>query len=311
MCVSQSGGSVRVELNLPANQPGFVLYCRLDATSEELSSLRRHVHRDLNQRQSIWIIAAMVSLLAVCGWIAGGAHGAHQAVAEGIPRSDEPAISPDIMLRWFGARLLSPVDVPELFHILVEVCRRARLCRLPDLYYVAAPATINAYVCGRPDNSAIIITDGLLRSMSLDEITSILAHEVGHICNQDAWAMDWASALNRAIEWIARIGLARLHTQGARVPIDLRLANLLSAAPAIGRLLFLALSRIRELDADATALDLTGDTRALVAALAKLERHHTGSLNLASVAFDNGPMRFLRSHPATAERVGMLLSLAQ
>jgi heat shock protein HtpX len=308
--VSQSGGAVRLELHLPADQPGFLVYCRLDATPGEIASLRRQVNRDLNLRQSAWIVAAMVLLLALCGWIAGGARGAHQAVAQGIRRPDEPTRSRNIMLRWFGARPLHPVDIPELFHILVEVCRRARLFRLPELYYVAAPAMMNAYACGGPENSAIIVTDGLLRGMSLDEIAGILAHEVAHICNQDARAMDWASALNRAIEWVSSTGLAWLHTRSGRVPIDSKLGNLLIAAPAIGRLLFLALSRIRELDADATALDLTGDMRALVAALAKLECHHTGLFNLTSAAFDDGPMRFLRSHPATAERVDTLLNLA-
>ena len=120
--------------------------------------------------------------------------------------------------------------------------------------------------------------------------------------------MDWASALGRAIEWVSRTGVAWLQTSG-RAPMDATLANLLSAAPAISRLLFLALSRTRELDADATALDLTGDTRALVAALVKLERHHAGFTNPAGAAFDDGPMRFLRSHPATAERVGTILRL--
>jgi Zn-dependent protease with chaperone function len=39
-------------------------------------------------------------------------------------------------------------------------------------------------------------------------------------------------------------------------------------------LLRLALSRTRELDADATALELTGDSEALIAVLDKLERHN-------------------------------------
>jgi len=86
--------------------------------------------------------------------------------------------------------------------------------------------------------------------------------------------------------------------------------TLLSAAPAIGQLLCLALSRIRESDADATALELTGNWQGLVAALNKLERHHTGSSVLPVAAFEDGPLRLLRSHPATAERVGALLGFA-
>jgi heat shock protein HtpX len=308
--VSRTGGTVTLELQLSADQPGFVLHCRIDVDSQELSCLRRQVHRDVNHQHSAWVIAAMVLLLALCGWIAGGADGARRAVAESIPRSVGPAASRDVMLQWLGARLLRPMDMPELFRVLAEVCRRAQLSRLPDLYYVATPTAMNAYACGGPDGSAIIVTEGLLRGMSLDEMASILAHEVAHISNQDAWAMDWASALNHAIECASLSGLVWLQTQSDRASPDRSLANLLSAAPAISRLLFLALSRIRELDADATALELTGDTQALVAALAKLECHHTGSANLALAAFEDDPMRFLRSHPATSERVGTLLSLA-
>jgi heat shock protein HtpX len=88
------------------------------------------------------------------------------------------------------------------------------------------------------------------------------------------------------------------------------LAALLCAAPSIAQLLRLALSRTRELDADATALELTGDSQALIAALDKLERHHAGFPALPVAACEDGPMRLLRSHPATSERVGALLSLA-
>ena len=81
-------------------------------------------------------------------------------------------------------------------------------------------------------------------------------------------------------------------------------------APSIAQLLRLALSRTRELDADATALELTGDSRALIAALDKLERHHVGLPVLSLTAREDDPMRLLRSHPATSERVGALLSFA-
>jgi heat shock protein HtpX len=94
------------------------------------------------------------------------------------------------------------------------------------------------------------------------------------------------------------------------VALSRPLAELLRAAPSIAQLLRLALSRTRELDADATALELTGDSQALIAALDKLERHHAGFPAQPVAAFEEGSMRLLRSHPATSERVGALLSLA-
>jgi heat shock protein HtpX len=308
--VSRGDDLISVELHLTTDWPGCVLCCRIDGRPEDVLGLRRQVHRDANHRHSAWVIAAMVLLLALCGLIAGGTDGAQRAVAEGMPRPNAAAIPRHALLRRLGARLLRPADMPDLFRVVAELCRRAQLSRLPDLYYVAAPAQMNAYAYGDPDGATIIVTEGLLRSMSLDEIAGILAHEIAHICNQDAWAMDWASALNRAIEWVSRAGLAALRERDAGAATSRPLVNLLNVAPGMGRLLLLALSRVRELDADATALELTGDTHAMVGALAKLERHHTGSA-VFMAAIDHGPMRFLRSHPETSERVGTLLSLAQ
>ena len=169
---------------------------------------------------------------------------------------------------------------------------------------------MNAYALGTPENAAIILTEGLLRGMTREEIAGILAHEVAHIRNNDIWTMSWAAALHRSIEWTSLAGLALLRAQHGGRAVSRPLAALLRAAPSIAQLLRLALSRTRELDADATALELTGDWQALIAALGKLERHHSGFPIPFTAAREEGPMRLLRSHPATSERVGALLRLA-
>jgi heat shock protein HtpX len=272
--------------------------------------VRRDVYRVANRRSSAWAIGGMVLLLAVCGWIVEGADGAERAISVGTPRGNSAAISREAMHRWFGARKLSHNEMPGLFHILADVCRRARLFRLPDLYYIAAPADMNAYALGSPNGAAIVITEGLLRGMTPDEFTGILAHEVAHIRNNDAWAMGWVAALHRAIEWTSRSALALLRARGGGAAATTPLIALMSAAPAIAQLLGLALCRSRELDADATALELTEDLRALVAALDKLERHHAGPAALAAAAVADRSLHLLRSHPTTSERVDILLNLA-
>jgi heat shock protein HtpX len=282
----RSGASVIVELHLPTDLPGVALRCRIDICSQNMSRLRRSVHQTANHRSSALAIAGMTLLLAICGWIVGGTEGIHQALTGGAPRPNGPAIARETIFRWFGARPLRPAELPGLFSILADVCRRARLSRLPDIYCLPAPGDMNAYALGGPEGAAIVLTEGLLRRMTWDEIAGILAHEVAHIRNNDIWTMSWAAALHRAIEWTSLTGLALL------------------------RALRLALSRTRELDADGTALELTGDPQALIAALDKLERHHAGFPALPVAAGEDGPTRLLRSHPATSERVGALLSLA-
>jgi heat shock protein HtpX len=308
--LSRYGATVVLDLHLPTDRPDLFLRCRIDIGCHDISRLRRSVHQTANHRSSALAIAGMTLLLAVCGWIVGGTEGVHQALTGGAPRPNGPAIARETIFRWFGARLLRPADMPELFSILAEVCHRAGLSRWPDIYCLPAPGEMNAYALGGPEGAAIVLTEGLLRRLTRDEIAGILAHEVAHIRNNDIWTMSWAAALHRAIEWTSLTGLALLSAQHRGMAANRPLAALLHAAPSIAQLLRLALSRTRELDADATALELTGDWQALIAALDKLERHHAGFAALPVGAHQYGSMRLLRSHPATAERVGALLSLA-
>jgi heat shock protein HtpX len=294
-----------------ASRPALATACGIPFHSGAAPLLHRHLHRAVNQRNSGQVIASMVLLLAVCGWISGGEEGARRAVTDGTVPSDAPAISPKAMQRQFGARLLQPHEMPALFGMLRNICHRAHLPRLPDLYYIADSDSMNAYALGRPDGSAITVTEGLLRGLAPRELAAILAHEVAHIRNNDGSAMSWAAALQRAISLSSLVGLMTLqrHKGGPAAPAQ-PLALLLSAASGIAQLLCLALSRVRELDADALALELIDDPQALVAALHKLERHHASRQAAAMAAQEDELVRFLRSHPATYERVGILLKLA-
>jgi heat shock protein HtpX len=302
---SRAGASVIVDVHLLADRPGVVLRCRVNMSSRELARLRQHAHRASNHRRSASLIAAMVRLLAVCSSIVGGPDEARRAVIGARPRAH--GVSRADTHRWLGVRLLGAEEAPELFHILADICRRAHLSRLPDLCYLPDPTRMNAYALNGPEGSTIILTEGLVRGMTLGEIAAILAHEVAHIRNDDSWTMGWAAALHHAIELTSLTSLAQLRARngGAAGPSEV----LLSAAPTIGRLFCLALSRLRELDADAAALEMTGDPLSLVAALDKLELHHTGFPAISAAASEDG-MSFLRSHPLTSERVDTLLSLA-
>jgi heat shock protein HtpX len=311
--VLRCGPAAIVEIHWPSGEAGVFLRWRIELNPSDRGLSRRRLlaHQTANHQSTALAILAMMLLLAMCGWIVGGKEGMQRALLGAAPRSNAVDISRESMQRWFGARLLFPGELPDLFAILARVCARAGLARLPDLYCHPGPGDMNAYALGTPERSAIVVTEGLLRGMTREEIAGILAHEVAHIRNNDTWTMSWATALRCAIDWTSLAGLALLRTRHNHGGTASRpLATLLSAAPTLGQLLGLALSRVRELDADATALELTGDSRALIAALDKLERHHTSSTQIPVSAFGHDPMRLLRSHPATSERVCTLLSLA-
>jgi heat shock protein HtpX len=300
-------GPDAVDIHIAGYEPGTALRCRIHANSRDLQQLRRRLNRALNHQRSGQVIAGMVLLLALCGWIVGGDDGARAALLGAMPRANEnDAVSPEFIGRQFGARLLYPADMPMLFEILRDICRRAHLSRLPDLYLLPAPDNMNAYAIGASERSAIILAEGLLRGMTQEETAGILAHEIAHICSDDGWTMSWAAAMCQSMMQLSLIGAAGARLHYERTPF----AVLLSAAPAVGQLLWLGLSRIRESDADAVALELVDDPRALIAALGKLERHHVGVDPGPRSALQTDLLRYLRSHPATWERVGALVKLA-
>jgi heat shock protein HtpX len=265
----------------------------------------------MNERQSVRVMTGMVLLLALCGWVSGGDEGAQSAVNRGMPLPNALPISPESMRQRFGARLLHPAEMPDLFHVLETICRRAHLPRLPDLY-VLPDSSMNAYALGGPAGSAITLTEGLLRGMTPAEVAAILAHEVAHIRNNDGWAMSLAAELHRAIAFSSLAASVCLPAGHGRTAISSPpLAWLLGAAPMLGELLCLALSRVRELDADALALELTDDPQTLASALEKLERHHSHSHPMPIAFINDDWSALLRSHPTTWQRVSILLALGR
>jgi heat shock protein HtpX len=304
------GDSILVEVHLPSSFPGLALRVCIHGTAPELLRLQRQLNRTVNRRHSLQVLAGMLLLLAVCGFVVGGPEGARGAVADGTLQPADFEVSPAMMERRFGARLLRAADVPLLFVRLRDICRRAGLLRQPDLYYLPAPLSMNAYALGNTERSAIVLTQGLLDRMTLAEVAGILAHEVAHIRNNDAFAMTWATRLRHAVAATSLAALAMANGRGRTAATNSPLAMFLFSAPAIGQLLYLALSRVRELDADALALDLIDDPRSFVTALHKLEHFHAARGLPSQAALENGLARLLRSHPATSERVGILLRLA-
>ena len=74
--------------------------------------------------------------------------------------------------------LLSPTQLPKLYHILPPVCQRLGI-REPGFYLEMNPMP-NAYAFG-DTYTAITITSGLVEMLTEDVLTAVVAHECGHI----------------------------------------------------------------------------------------------------------------------------------
>jgi heat shock protein HtpX len=150
----------------------------------------------------------------------------------------------------------------------------------------------NAFATGRDAQSAsIAVTEGLLRTLSRDELQGVVAHEMAHVQNLDVRLMTLLAGIVGAIALMSD-GMGRMFRAGGRGmslsggsgrrsagkggnPLGLIILVLwlltLIVAPIVSRLLAMAVSRKREYLADATGAQFTRNPMALASALEKLD----------------------------------------
>ena len=226
-----------------------------------------------------WLLgAASLLLLAVTAWAFGGAGGIVYAVIFGaISMILMRRVSPGMVLAMYKAKPVSRAEFPAGVAIVEELARRAGLPAAPKLHVIPSKM-LNAFAVGRRDDAAIAVTDALARRLSARELAGVLAHEISHIAHEDVKVMALADMVSRFTSLMSAVGLISLafnllgFAGGFGQQIPWPAVMVLLAAPTIGGLLQMALSRTREFDADLEAAMLTGDPDGLAMALQKLER---------------------------------------
>ncbi len=221
------------------------------------------------------------------------------------------------VLRSSGARPLAWHRAPELTQLVLELARRAGLPEAPAVYLLPVQEPQAMAVGGRRD-PALAVTPALLQQLSPRELAGVLAHEVTHLRHGDTRLMAAAHGFGRMAELAGQLGTLMLVVN---LLVGLFAGTwvfapgavlLFLAAPTVTGLLRLALSRLREFEADRGAVELTGDPRGLASALHRIERRKQGLLaRLAPwVAL---PRRrapaLLQTHPPTEQRIRRLLAL--
>jgi len=274
-------------------------------------------HKIVNFVHSLLLLCGMVLLLSLLGWSIAGEQGLKWTIFMGaLMLLFAPRISPSLILFLYGARPLLPDEVPALYTILKELCKRAGLKHVPRLYYIPTDVP-NAFTTGKKDNAVITVTAGLLNSLSLREITGVLAHEVSHIWHNDLWIMNLSDVISRLTfifsitgQFLLLLNLPFILFTNYKIPWLPVL--ILIFAPTINMLLQLALSRTREFDADLGAAILTGDPEGLAMALEKMERYQSGLFSrIFFPGYKDPHPSLLRTHPSTEERIKRLMSLVK
>lgn len=276
-------------------------------------------HRRNRMRNTLhtWQLGiACLLLLAATAWAFGGAAGMVYAALFGIvPLIVMRRVSPRLVLSMYKAVQVTPAQFPAGYRIVDELARRAGLPVMPKLYVIPS-RMMNAFAVGRRDDSAIAITDALARTLSARELAGVLAHEMSHIANEDVRVMAFADMVSRFTSLMSAIGLFSLFLNvvgfagGYEAQVPWQGVVVLLAAPTVGGLLQMALSRTREFDADLGAAILTGDPDGLAIALRKLERAQGRMWE--GILLPGGRIpdpSILRTHPKTQDRIARLAAL--
>jgi heat shock protein HtpX len=321
--------------------------------------------QESNRRRSTWLVAGFILFFAWVGF--GGDLGFYLLTADGsaggyhhvFPIIGIVTTVVAAGICWFswrfgaervlwstGAREVTDpttADERQLANVVEEMAiasgqPRPRLWIVPD-------DDPNAFATGRDAATAsIAVTEGLLRTLSRDELQGVIGHEMAHVRNLDIRLMTLLAGMVGAIALMSD-GMGRMlrggRTGGRSIsggsgggrkggnPLAIVILVLwvltLVVAPIVSRILAMAVSRKREFLADATGAQFTRNPMALASALQKLEAATSptraitrGAAHLCIVDPAPGLMSnkeglladTLASHPPIRERITRLEAMA-
>ncbi len=234
--------------------------------------------------------------------------------------------SDKIVLKLTGAK---PANKKEHFdfYTAAENLSLAAGLPMPKLYVIEDDAP-NAFATGRsPKNAAVAATTGLLKRLNRSEIEGVVAHELAHIKNYDVLLSTVVAVLVGTLGMVVDMALNSVWFMGSNDDrresgIRILFFILFSAlAYFIGMIIQFAISRRRELLADATGVMITRNPQGLISALKKISAYPKQvetSPSLAHLYFFN-PLdkkrigkfmaNLFSTHPPVEERIKALEKL--
>jgi heat shock protein HtpX len=268
------------------------------------------------------LMAGLTALFGALGGYIGGTAGMTMAlVFAGLMNFVMYFGSAQMVLRMYGARVVTAAEAPELYEMVDRLRQRAGL-PMPTVA-IAPHAQPNAFATGRnPEHAVVCVTEGILGTVGRDELEGIIAHELAHIRNRDMLLQTFTATLAGAVSNLAHVGLffggSSRDDEGGSPAAGLLMAIV---APIAAMLIQFAISRQREFKADAVGAEISGRPLALASALTKLETAaHRIPMHVAPAAAPlaivnplaafGGVAKLFSTHPPTAERVARLQSLA-
>lgn len=230
-----------------------------------------------------------------------------------------------VILKAVGAK---PADPRKHRHLINVVEGLAIAAGIPKpKVYVFESKEINAFATGKdPKHASIAVTTGLLEKLKRDEIEGVIGHEMSHIRNFDirfATLVAVLVGLTAIISYMFLRSLRHMHFGGSRKGGGALLIMLVIAvifaifAPIVTRLVQSAVSRKRELLADAGSVQLTRYPDGLANALEKIKKVNKGKMKVSEAVshlFFTDPThspldRLFATHPKLDERIKALRAM--
>lgn len=280
-----------------------------------------------SQLKTVFLLALLTGLMLFIGQAAGGRAGLVIALILALVMNVASYwYSDKIVLSMYQARELAPNDAPLLHNMVEELSRNAGIPK-PRIFLVPQDSP-NAFATGRnPDNAVVAVTQGILRTLSPEELRGVLAHELGHVRNHDILIQTIAAVMGAAImtianmlQWGAIFGMGRRDDDegGGGALGALALAII---APLAATLIQMAISRSREFLADETGARISGRPLDLASALGRLDSASR------SVPLEGSPVaenlfivnpftgsdlgNLFSTHPPIPERIARLREMAR
>jgi heat shock protein HtpX len=275
----------------------------------------------MNNMKVFLLMAGLTGLLVALGGYLGGQGGMVMAFLFAAALNFFAYFASDKMvLRMYRAQIVDERSAPEL-HAMVDRLRQRADLPMPTVA-IAPHAQPNAFATGRsPERAVVCVTQGILNTVTRDELEGVLAHELAHIKNRDMLLQTFVATIAGAVSNLAYFGMfmGGGDDEGQNPLAALAMVIL---APIAAMLIQFAISRQREFKADAVGAQISNRPLALASALRKLDAAaHRIPMHVAPAAaplaqvnplaaYHGGMAKLFSTHPPTEERVARLTAMA-
>ncbi|HSE44423.1 MAG TPA: zinc metalloprotease HtpX [Gemmatimonadales bacterium] len=270
----------------------------------------------MNNLKTFLLMGALMALFLAAGQAIGGSQGLVTAFVMGsLMNFGMFFFSDKLVLRMYGARLVTEAEAPELYRMVDRLRQRAGL-PMPKLA-MAPHEQPNAFATGRsPRHAVVAVTTGILKFMPSEELEGVLAHELAHIKNRDMLISTIAAGFAGAIGYLPYLLLftGQRDNEGRHPFVELALVLL---GPIAAMVIQFAVSRQREFEADRVGAEILGRPLPLANALRRLDAmSHRIPMQIAPavaplaqvnpLAGQGGISSLFSTHPPTEQRVERL-----